>query len=236
VRARAGKIPQPQPDGSNVEQALARRPTYVARTYCAALSSTIAEGCDDRGGHHMKPYILMLLIGTIAALSDLIGRDEAANGKRGQAPLIGAVPRHIGRRFAAMTFAPSPRLLALPLLLLLVTPAQAQERNQELTDQVEVGTSLICNTREQVERFVALYDGNSESTVNSVNAAVHDPTACAVSTMAYVRGRELATARNKDTTFQIVPILVLGVVTESGVESVTPAPFFSVFEIEEIGI
>jgi hypothetical protein len=131
-----------------------------------------------------------------------------------------------------MSLALIPRLLVLVLSMLQVAPARAQE----LADQVEVGTSLICSTREQVERFVALYDGDSQSSVNSVNAAEHDPTACAVSTMAYVRGRQLATARNKDTTFQIVPILVLGVVTESGVESVTPAPFFSVFEIEEIGI
>jgi hypothetical protein len=119
-------------------------------------------------------------------------------------------------------------LLALPLVLLSGLPARAQE--------VEVGTSLICDTQEQVERFITLYDGDAQSTANSVNAAEHNPTACAVTTMAYVRGRQLARTRNKDTTFQIVPILVLGVVSEEGVESVTPAPFFSVFEVEEIGI
>jgi hypothetical protein len=119
-------------------------------------------------------------------------------------------------------------LLVLPLVLLSGLAARAQE--------VEVGTSLICDTQEQVERFITLYDGDAQSTANSVNAAEHNPTACAVTTMAYVRGRQLARARNKDTTFQIVPILVLGVVSEEGVESVTPAPFFSVFEVEEIGI
>jgi hypothetical protein len=119
-------------------------------------------------------------------------------------------------------------LLVLPLVLVLGLPARAQE--------VEVGTSLICDTQEQVERFVTLYDGDAQSTANSVNAAEHNPMACAVTTMAYMRGRQLATARNKDTTFQIVPILVLGVVSEEGVESITPAPFFSVFEVEEIGI
>jgi hypothetical protein len=113
-------------------------------------------------------------------------------------------------------------------LVLLSLPSRAQE--------IEVGTSLICDTQKQVERFVTLYDGDAQSTVNNVNAAEHDPTACAVSTTAYVRGRQLATARNKHTAFQIVSILVLGVVTERGVESVTPAPFFSVFEVEEIGI
>ena len=119
-------------------------------------------------------------------------------------------------------------LLGFTLLPLLGSPAQAQE--------VELGTGLICDTREQVERFVSLFDGDAQSTANSVNAAEHNPTACAVTSMAYVRGRQLATARNKDTAFQIVPILVLGVVTETGVESVTPAQFFSVFAIEEIGI
>ena len=117
--------------------------------------------------------------------------------------------------------------LFLPLVLLSL-PSRAQE--------VEVGTSLICDTQEQVERFVTLYDGDAQSTVNNVNAAEHDPTACAVSTTAYVRGRQLAIASNKHTTFQIVPILVLGVITEDGVKSVTPAPFFSVFEVEEIRI
>jgi hypothetical protein len=129
---------------------------------------------------------------------------------------------------AAMNFVSRFTLLTLPLLAFLGSPARAQE--------VEVGTGLICDTREQVERFIALYDGDQQSTVNSVNAAEHNPTACGVTAMAYVRGRQLATARNKNTAFQIVPILVLGVVTEQGVESVTPAPFFSVFEIEEIGV
>ena len=127
-----------------------------------------------------------------------------------------------------MNFASRITLLVMPLALLLSLPARAQE--------IEVGTSLICDTQQQVERFVTLYDGDAQSAVNGVNAAEHNPTACAVSTMAYVRGRQLARARNKDTTFQIVPILVLGVVTEEVVESVTPAPFFTVFEVEEIGI
>jgi hypothetical protein len=127
-----------------------------------------------------------------------------------------------------MNFVSRLTLLALPVLAFLSSPARAQE--------VEVGARLLCDTREQVERFVALYNGDAQSTANSVNAAEHNPNACAVTTMAYVRGRQLATARNKDTAFQIVPILVLGVVTEGGVESVKPAQFFSVFEIEEIGV
>lgn len=88
--------------------------------------------------------------------------------------------------------------LILPLLLTLCLGAQAQE--------VEIAKGLICDTRQQVEQFVALYDGNALDTAEKVNAAEHNPTACAVSGMAYVRGPGLATARTKDTSFQIVPI------------------------------
>jgi hypothetical protein len=137
--------------------------------------------------------------------------------------LAGRVPREV-----AMNLVSRLTLLVLPLLLLSGLPARAQE--------IEVGTSLVCDTQEQVQRFVTLYDGDARNTANSVNAAENDPTACAVFTVAYVRGRQLATARNKDTTFQIAPILVLGVVTEEGVKAVTPASFFSVFEVEEIGV
>ena len=119
-------------------------------------------------------------------------------------------------------------LLVLPLLLTLCFGAQAQE--------VEVTSGLICDTQKQVEQFVALYDGNAQNTAERVNAAENNPTACVVSAMAYVRGRNLATARTRDTTFQIVPILVLGVVTEKGIQAVTPARFFSAIEVKEISV
>ena len=119
-------------------------------------------------------------------------------------------------------------LLALPLLLTLCFAAHAQE--------VEVTSGLICDTQQQVEQFVALYDGDAKDTAERVNAAENNPTACVVSGMAYVRGRELKTARTKDTTFQIVPILVVGVVTEKGIQAVAPARFFSAIQVKEISV
>jgi hypothetical protein len=120
-------------------------------------------------------------------------------------------------------------LLLVPSVLCFGPAAQAQE--------VQLGPSLICNTEKQVERFIALYDGDTQAAVNAVNSEVQDPTACGVVNTAYVRGRQLATARNKDTTFGVVEILVLGIVDEEGsVESVTPAVFYSPFAIEEIEI
>lgn len=152
-----------------------------------------------------------------------------------------------------MNFASRFAVLALPLLLLAGPAAGAEEikaaqenvqanaeqntqGNTRKTQEAEIGTGLLCDTQEQVERFISLYDGDTQDTVKKVNDAEGDPAACAVVAMAYVRGRTLATAREKDKTFQIVPILVLGVVTDSGVESVTPSAFFSAIEIEEIEV
>jgi hypothetical protein len=137
---------------------------------------------------------------------------------------------HQGERvmLKSLTSARRSGLLALPLLLTLGFAAQAQE--------VEVTSGLICDTQQQVEQFVALYDGDAKDTAERVNAAENNPTACVVSGMAYVRGRELKTARTKDTTFQIVPILVVGVVTEKGIQAVAPARFFSAIQVKEISV
>jgi hypothetical protein len=117
----------------------------------------------------------------------------------------------------------------LPALILFAVPAQAQE--------VELGPGLVCDTQTQVERFVALFNGDALAAVNAVNAEMHDPTACGLANMAFVRGPQLATARNKDTTFDIVQILVVGVANEAGgVQSVTPAVFYSLFPVEEIEV
>jgi hypothetical protein len=121
------------------------------------------------------------------------------------------------------------RLLLFPTLILVGVQAQAHE--------VELGPGLVCDTQKQVERFVALYSGDAQAAVNAVNAEMNDPTACGLANMAFVRGPQLATARNKDTTFDIVQILVVGVANEAGgVQTVTPALFYSLFPVEEIEI
>ena len=136
-----------------------------------------------------------------------------------------------------MNFARNLAVLTLPLLLLAGAPAAAEEPAMPPgSREAEIGTGLLCDTQEQVERFVSLYDGDVADTVKKVNDAEGNPTACGVATMAYLRGRALGTARHKTTAFHIIPILVLGVVTESGVESVTPSAFFSAIEIEEIEV
>ena len=62
------------------------------------------------------------------------------------------------------------------LSLLLCSPARAQK--------IEVGTGIFCDTQKQVERFVALFDGDARTAMNAVNAEENDPTACVMGTIA----------------------------------------------------
>jgi hypothetical protein len=82
--------------------------------------------------------------------------------------------------------------------------------------KVEVGTGIVCDTQKQMERFVALFHGETEAAVEAVNAEEDYPNACLVGTIAYVRGPDIATARTQDATFQIVRVLVVGILTEAG--------------------
>lgn len=83
---------------------------------------------------------------------------------------------------------------------LVLMPASAA-----FADDVQVGTSLLCDTQQQAERFAALYDGDAAMAIRIVNAEEHSPTACGLVTMAYVPGPPVSTARTKDLAFQNHP-------------------------------
>jgi hypothetical protein len=111
------------------------------------------------------------------------------------------------------------------LSVLLCFSARAQK--------VEVGTGIVCDTQKQMERFVALFDGDPEAAVKAVNTEVGDPNACVFGTIAYVRGPDIATARTQNATFQIVRVLVVGILTEAGFRPTVPATFFSAERVDE---
>ena len=113
--------------------------------------------------------------------------------------------------------------------LITFSPAHAQE--------YEHGTALLCDTQRQVERYVELFNGKEEeSAINAVNAEEQNPTACVFETVAFMRGPELGTARNKESAFQIVRILVVGVETPSGLRSTRPSAYFSAFKVLEYDV
>ena len=53
--------------------------------------------------------------------------------------------------------------------LLACTPGQALTKHDMDERNLEVGDVLLCDTQEQVERYVALYHGDKEAAVRAVN-------------------------------------------------------------------
>ena len=111
------------------------------------------------------------------------------------------------------------------LCLFLSAPARAHD--------VEVGTTIICDTQKQVERFVSYMRGKHASAVSAVNAEEQDHSACGMSKLAFLRGSSITTMRTKEDTFEIVEILVVGIATQQGVQAVVPNVYFAVFKVEE---
>ena len=97
----------------------------------------------------------------------------------------------------------------------------------------EVGQSLVCDTLEQVELFADLFSGDAQSAIRVVNEAEHNPSACGIVNVAFMRGDKHGMIRHSDSTFEIVHILVVGVETERGLRPVRPAAYFTLFEVTE---
>ena len=125
--------------------------------------------------------------------------------------------------------------LPMALLALLVTaPAQAQQGDAQ--SDVEVDTNLICDTPQQVERFVTLFNGDSisaEAAMTAINEESKVSDACVIATAAYRRAGQVSTVKNGDAMFDVVRIVVVGVYTLNGLEQALPTEFFTLVPQED---
>jgi hypothetical protein len=122
-----------------------------------------------------------------------------------------------------------------PLFALLAAPFCVPAHAADAADY-EVASSLVCDTQEQVERFVALFADDAQAAIRLVNAEQKNPTACAMMNIAVVRGNQLGTARHGDNAFHITHLLVIGVENGNGIQPVQPAAYYSAFGVKEYAI
>jgi len=111
------------------------------------------------------------------------------------------------------------------LALLPAIPALAQDGGRTETD-----THLICDTQQQVERFVTLFDTSrrsAEAAIATVNAEHDTPDACVIATAVYHPNGAVATVKGPEATFDVLRITVVGVYTVNGLEHSPPTAFFT---------
>ena len=120
------------------------------------------------------------------------------------------------------------------LVVALTLPAQAQDSQRQQRpqgqDRIEIDTNLMCDTRQQVERFVALLDengGSAEAAIAAINDENKTMDACVIATAAYRRAGVAATVKNSEATFDVTRIVVIGVYTVNGLERSLPTEFFT---------
>ena len=115
--------------------------------------------------------------------------------------------------------------LHLALLFLAFTfPARAHD--------IEYDTGAICDTQNQAQRLAMLLDDDAHA-IAMVNAEEGNASACAVETVAFVRGANLTTVRSKAEAFAVIEILVVGMNLESGFRSIAPNVQFMLVKIDE---
>jgi len=116
-------------------------------------------------------------------------------------------------------------LRVLIVLMLACLPVRAEE---EMEFDIDIDTRLVCDPQRQVERFVALFVGDVGAALHAVNSEQESPTACDITTIAYVPGDDVATAKGPCGHFRVVKILLIGVLTEDeGFLFTVPAPYFT---------
>jgi hypothetical protein len=111
----------------------------------------------------------------------------------------------------------------------LPAPAQEAPTTQSGEKRVEIDTNLICDTQQQVERFVTLLDdtgGSAEAAIDKINAENETQDACVIATAAYRRAGVVGTVKNNEATFDVTRIVVIGVYTVNGLERTLPTEFF----------
>ncbi len=122
------------------------------------------------------------------------------------------------------------RLMAsVAILTLGLMPAPAGAQSLE----VAIAQGVICDTQKQAERFAAVLSDDAEKAAATVNDEQKDPTACIIATVSYVRGNDVVTVRNRAGAYRVIRILVLGVLTEGGMQATVPAPFYSIEAVDE---
>lgn len=96
----------------------------------------------------------------------------------------------------------------------------------------EVGTGLVCDTKEQVVRFVELHQGNVEATLAAVNNEAGSAV-CAVMPMLYLRGDTVGHLQRGSDAYVVSTVLVLGVVYGGMLFPLSePHPQFALFRVD----
>lgn len=97
-----------------------------------------------------------------------------------------------------------------------------------------VGVGMICNTSEQAERFLDMRAKGTDATqaMEAVNQEVHDPHACGLAAIAFVRDATVASKPVADKLVQVVRVNVVAGFDGDGWQRIAGMVQYAVMEGE----
>jgi hypothetical protein len=121
------------------------------------------------------------------------------------------------------------RVMMWGLLFCFPVGATAAEREPSL----EVGVGLICNSAQQVERFLSIHvtEKSPQEAIQLVNTEVNDPNACSLAAIAFVRGKESAAVPAPGGVMKVMEITIVAAQTPYGWQRLSGlVQFTAIFE------
>lgn len=115
--------------------------------------------------------------------------------------------------------------------LLSCVPVGANADEQQKS--AEVGVGLICNSEQQVERYLALHvkDQSPEAAIQAVNTEANDPNACAIAAIMFTRNKEGTAVPAPGGRMKIMEIKVIAAQTQFGWQRVVDlVQYTAIFE------
>jgi hypothetical protein len=153
----------------------------------------------------------------LAHALELLGADGVLSGRANSAKISPCkkFPLREGRKSMEAAMNLAGRLFAVLTLLLPVHAASAGDESQQV---VNVGIGIICDSAEQVERYIALKGERAapEDALRKVNDEANNPAACGVAAIAFVADEPIRTVSGSNGAMRIVRITVIATATENG--------------------
>ncbi|HWV52814.1 hypothetical protein [Pseudorhodoplanes sp.] len=113
--------------------------------------------------------------------------------------------------------------------LALIATANVALAEQPAPDQTpRLVSGLICDTREQAERFVLVLRDNIETALGTVNTEAGTPDACMVATYGFVPGQIVSEVERNGTVVDVIEVRVLAVATTNGLQMIEPKLYYSI--------
>ena len=131
--------------------------------------------------------------------------------------------------------------LVLAAILSCPAVASAQDKTVKPTapkaNEIMVGTGLICDTKQQAERFVSLMGDEAsadiESALVTVNSEAGQSDACVVATVGFFPGQRVAELEKNGSVVNVIEVLVMAVGTPGGLKVIEPKMYYSVQQTKD---